>query len=254
LVEAGDVAMYLSKEGDGIGSRCCVGRQHEALGTPMLKNIEWRFQPRTVEVVDRGGDKREEIEAGYQLELTSPKGIDKLTIEEGRSPVTMTIAPGKTEVDYDVVLFARTFARTNEEKAAGRVIARGNSPDEAMRRGLDKIRELMTPAMGLLDAAEDEFDQAERPPWRLYRCSSAEGADRFVVARTPICARGFYIQREKVPPGTQVDCRDVKELLPTAKRIIPTEKHPDFLLGYASREMLNLCGMQPRSPGMPLPQ
>jgi hypothetical protein len=216
----------------------------------MPKNIEWRFQPRTVEVVDRGGDKREEIEAGYQLKLTSPKGIDKLMIEEGRSSVTMTIAPGKTEVDYDVVLLTRTDA----EQATGRVIASGNSPDEAMRRGLDKIRELMTPAMGLLDAAEDEFDQAERPPWRLYRCSSAEGADRFVVARTPICARGFYLQREKVPPGTQVDCRDVKELLPIAKRIIPSEKHPDFLLGYASREMLNLCGMPSRGPGKPLPQ
>jgi hypothetical protein len=218
----------------------------------MPKNIEWRFQPRTVEVVDGGGDTREEIEAGYQLQLTGPmpKDAGRATSEESLSSVTMTIAPGKTEVDYDAVLLTPAGA----EQATGRVIASGNSPDEAMRRGLDKIRELMTPAMGLLDAAEDEFDQAERPPWRLYRCSSAEGADRFVVARTPICARGFYIQREKVPPGTQVDCRDVKELLPIAKRIIPSERHPDFLLGYASREMLNLCGMQPKGPRKPLPQ
>jgi hypothetical protein len=205
----------------------------------MPKPIEWRFQPRTVEVVDRGGDTREEIEAGYHLLLTSPKDAGTPVHEESLSSETMTIAPSKTEVDYDVVFLARTDA----EQSTGRVIAHGSSPDEAMRRGLDKIRELMTPAMGLLDTAEDEFDQAERPPWRLYRCSAAGGAERFVVARTPNCARGFYLQRENVPPGTQVDCRDVKELLPVAKRTIPSDKHPAFLLGYASREMLNLCGM-----------
>lgn len=210
----------------------------------MPKQIEWRFQPRTVEVVDRGGDTREEIEAGYQLQLESAKDAGEPLGEESRSSETMTIAPSKTDVDYDVVFLARTDAK----QSAGRVIARGSSPDEAMRRGLDKMRELMTPSMGLLDLAEDEFDLAERPPWRLYRCSAAGGVERFVVARTPNCAKGFYIQREKVPSGTQVDCRDVKELLPVAKRTIPSDKHPAFLLGYASREMLNLCGMLASKP------
>jgi hypothetical protein len=205
----------------------------------MSKPVEWRFQPWTVEVVDRAGDKREELEASYQLRLTSPNDASNPAGEERPCSETMTIAPGKTEVDYDVAFLARTGA----QQAAARIIAHGSSPDEAMRRGLDKIRELMTPAMGLLDTAEDEFDQAERPPWRLYRCSAADGAERFVVARTPNCARGFYIEREKVPSGTQVDCRDVKELLPVAKRTIPSDKHPAFLLGYASREMLSLCGL-----------
>jgi hypothetical protein len=208
------------------------------------KQIEWKFQPWTVEVVDRGGDKREEIEAGYQLQLTSPKDAVEPANEESLASETMTIAPGKTEVDYEVVFLSRTDA----DQSTGRVIAHGGSPDEAMRRGLDEIRALMTPAMGLLDTAEDEFDQAERPPWRLYRCSSADGAERFVVARTPNCARGFYIEREKIPSGTQVDCRDVKELLPVAKRTIPSDKHPSFLLGYASREMLTLCGMPAGKP------
>jgi len=218
----------------------------------MPKQIEWKFRAQTIVVVDRDGVKREEIEAAYQLVLTSlmQRGVDSPTVEESLSSLTLTIAPGETEADYAAVLFAPADA----EQTPGRAIAHGNSPDEAMRRGLDRIRQLLMPAIGLIDTAEAEFDKAERPPWRLYRCSSEEGAERFVVARTPICARCFYVQREKIPPGIHVDCRDIKELLPTAKRIIPSEKHPVFLLGYASREMLDLCGIPASRPGKPLPK
>jgi EAL domain-containing protein (putative c-di-GMP-specific phosphodiesterase class I) len=213
----------------------------ERLPATGRKPIEWRFRPRAIEVTDGGKGSREEIEAVYELELTGP--APKEANPEGASAnvqaLSMTIAPGDSESDYDVVL----VLAVGTAQASGSTIARGSSPDQAMRRGLDKARELVKPAAALLDAAEDDFGNAERPPWRLYRCSAAGGVERFVVARTPRCARGFYIDREKVLPDTHVECRDVKELLPTAKRLIPAESAPGFLLGYASPEMLALCGM-----------